>query len=161
MPAPIDPALKEAVKAHVLQHGVRPAAEHFNMPLGTIGYWSATEKWLQPVEQQLPPTVKHHSNGSNTPSQAASTAMAGYDGKSKLKLAQATCKAATKLASSKPEAILHQTGALKDLASAGKVIFDWGSSQAPSLVLNLGVAAPAASPADPLEMLRSCAIPEQ
>jgi hypothetical protein len=160
MPAPIDPALKEAIKASVITHGVRPTAEAFKVPVGTIGYWSANEGWCKPVPQQMPATMKPVSNGSNTPSVAAASAMAGLGGKSKLKLAKATAKAATALASKKGEAILHQTGALKDLVTAGKVLHDWGSTEAASLVIHLGhaPAAPIAS-ADPIDMLRDCAAP--
>jgi hypothetical protein len=39
MPAPLD-VNKDAVKAHALQHGIRPTAEHFGLQPGTVGKWS-------------------------------------------------------------------------------------------------------------------------
>jgi hypothetical protein len=90
---------------------------------------------------------------------AAVNALQTMGEKSKAKLARATMKAATKLASMPGEAILNRTSALKDLAGTGKVLHDWGQSEQASLVIHLGSSQPAAVTADPIDMLRECSAP--
>jgi hypothetical protein len=96
MPAPaVDPATKEAVKAHALQHGIRPAAEHFGISVGTVMAWSAREKWLQSAHKTvqslanpaqslaatLPATMRPVAINACTPSEAARIAKLRKDAK--------------------------------------------------------------------------------
>jgi len=83
MPAPIDPALREAVKAHAIQHGIRPACEHFNLPVSTVGSWSERDPngpWCpkNPPAIARPATLTR-ANTANSPSQAALNANAKRD----------------------------------------------------------------------------------
>lgn len=86
MPAPaVDPATKEAVKAHAIVHGVRPAAAAFGLPASTVKSWSTRERWLQPalrpVVQPLPATLAPRASNASTPSQAALIAKQRQDAK--------------------------------------------------------------------------------
>lgn len=83
MPAPaVDAATKEAVKAHAMQHGIRPAARDFNLPESTVKSWSTREKWLLPCVQVAPTPVTlrpKHASIASKPSQAALTARQRMD----------------------------------------------------------------------------------
>jgi hypothetical protein len=94
------------------------------------------------------------------PHQAAVNGLESLNSKSKLGLARAVSKTATKLGRMKPDELLNRTGAMKDTAATAKLVFDWGNSQPASLVIHLGhaPAAPTMS-ADPIDMLRDCAAP--
>jgi hypothetical protein len=146
----------EAVRAHAVIHGIRPTAEHYGIAPGTLLARSARENWLEPVKQKAE-TARQ--SMAIKPYQAAVNALQTMGEKSKAKLARATMKAATKLASMPGEAILNRTSALKDLAGTGKVLHDWGQSEQASLVIHLGSSQPAAVPADPIDMLRECSAP--
>jgi hypothetical protein len=156
----------EAIRAHAVTYGVRAAAEHYGIAPGTVQARSAREKWLQPARDAvaaaataLPLSLRPRATIATKPAAAAVNALQTMGEKSKAKLARATMKAATKLASMPGEAILNRTGALKDLAGAGKVLHDWGSTEAASLVIHLGAANAPAVPADPIDMLRECSAP--
>jgi hypothetical protein len=145
MPAPIDPALKEAIKASVIQHGVRPTAEAFQMPVGTVGYWSANEGWLKTEQpRQLPVTVQP-SNGSNVkPSEAAATLLEKLGDKSRIRLAKGVYSASRAAAKLKPDAALYRSGEILTTARAGEKVFGWnaGAAQANPLI-SISISTPA------------------
>jgi hypothetical protein len=156
----------EAIRAHAVTYGVRAAAEAFGIAPGTLTARSCREGWLQPAREAaaaaavaLPVSMQPKAVNAVKPHIAAVNALQTMGEKSKAKLARATMKAATKLASMPGEAILNRTSALKDLAGTGKVLHDWGQSEQASLVIHLGAANPPAVPADPIDMLRDCAAP--
>jgi len=85
MPAAADPALVEAVKAHAIIHGIRPACEHFKLPVSTVGSWSERDPAGPWCPKRLPAVVRpatlRPANNANTPSQAALTARERQDAK--------------------------------------------------------------------------------
>jgi hypothetical protein len=93
------------------------------------------------------------------PHQAAVNGLESLNSKSKLGLARAVSKTATKLGRMKPDELLNRTGAMKDTAATAKLVFDWGNSQPASLVIHLGSSQPAAVSVDPMDMLRECSAP--
>lgn len=152
MPAPLD-IDRDAVKAHVLTHGVRPAAAHFGLSPATVGAWSARYGWLAPAKEivanpssVLPASMRPANSAANTvnsPSVAAKNALASLGDKSRLLLAKSVKNTATALSKKKGDDAIKVAGALKSTVEAGSKLHGWdGTGQSVSLRLEL-IASPA------------------
>lgn len=135
MPAPLDESLREAVKAHAITHGLRPAAAHFGLPVGTLGAWSARDPdgpWCPrtPPAITRPATLQPSANSANTPSVAAKNALESLGSRSRLNLARAVDKGAKTAAKLPGELVLAQADSVGSLVRAGDKLHGWSETGA-------------------------------
>lgn len=126
MPAPISADTREAVKAHAITHGLRPAAAAFNLPVGTLAAWSARDpqgpwcpKAVQTPKQAI--TVQPRANTANTPSEAARNSLETLYSRTRLNMAKTADKGFRKASQQKGEAIIATADKLKSLAGVAAV----------------------------------------
>lgn len=133
MPAALD-VDRDAVKAHVLTHGVREAARAYGLSENTVAAWSARGKWLQPAREAaaqpitaaLPQSMQPIASGAIKPSEAARNSLQKLSERSRLNAAK-TVDRGFKAAVKKPgEWIVAAAPALASLAKVGTTAFpDW------------------------------------
>ena len=76
MPAPGLDVDRDAVKAHAIIHGIRPAARAFKLPESTVKSWSTREGWLKDAGkvvcvQPLPKSIQPVASNASSASEAA------------------------------------------------------------------------------------------
>lgn len=148
----------DAVRAHALQHGVRPAARHFGLNEDSTCARSAREQWFAPARnivsnptQLLPITQRPIASNASKPSVAAKTALSALGDKSKLAIAKAVHKGAKAAAKLDGGAILSKSDKLKALADTGDKIHQW-SGQPTVSTLRLELVAASVGSSEPAEL---------
>lgn len=131
----------EAVKAHALVFGVRPAARAFGIDENTVCQRSAREGWMKPQEvQRIEPATMRKKIVSKVikPSEAARSALSKIGNKSKLYLSKAVLKGAKVAAKLDGLSILDRAPQVKALADTGDKLHQWTDQPAiPTLRLEL------------------------
>lgn len=136
----------DAVKAHAILHGVRPAALAFGLSPNTVLARSAREGWIAPAREALsvrpeavPETMRRGAIGAIKGSEAAVSSLRKLGDKSRLNLARYVANGAKHAAKLKGAAALVAGPQVKAVADVGKSIHpEWqGASAAPTLRLEL------------------------
>jgi hypothetical protein len=136
---------REAVKAHAITHGLRPAARHFGINENTVLQWSNRDPegpWVQSSVQIVdnrPESMRPKAViDVIKPSVAARNAKESNSAKTRHFLGKAVLKGAKAAAKLKGGQILDAAPAIKSLVDSGDKLYQWSASaQSPTLRLEL------------------------
>jgi len=143
MPAPLA-VDREAVKAHVVNYGVRETARVYGLPQATVSAWSARGKWLQTAGtvaevQPLPVSMQPQKRDIPTPATAATASLEKLGEKSKVRLARGLARGALHVANMRPSKVVESAPQVKALVDAGAKLHGWGADTGSGGLLGIHV----------------------